>query len=100
LPHFSWAGDTIHTNYLNAWIGTRLSNDECTKARDYEDPLAGWLGPHGNAQRNTRGDLIIGILNQLQFRAAATFIANENSHDTWINPAMKSPFQLDHFLRK
>jgi len=53
---------------LNTLIRTRLSYNKSMKARDCEYPSAGLLGPHGNPQRNARGDLIIGILNQLQLR--------------------------------
>ena len=80
---------------LNASIGTR-SND----ATNNKDPSASLLGPHGNPRRNARGDLIIGILNQFQLRAASTFFESSKGHDTWIHPATKVKYQLDHFLIK
>jgi len=39
-----------------------------------EDPSASLLGPHGNARRNARGELIIGVMNHLQLRAVSTFL--------------------------
>ena len=80
---------------LNASIRTR-TND----ASDNKDPSVGLLGPHGNQGRNARGDLIIGILNQFQLRAASTSFESSKGHDTWIHPATKVKYQLDHFLIK
>jgi len=81
--------------YLKASIGTRLND-----ANDNKDPSVGLFSPHGNPWRNARGEFIIRILTQFQMRAASTFFESSKGHDTWINPAMKVKYQLDHFLIK
>ena len=81
---------------LNASIGTHPPN---TSSSDECDPSVCLLGLHGNPQRNARGDLIIGVINQHQLRAASTFFES-HKHDTWIHPATKEKYQLDHFLIK
>jgi len=68
---------------LNASIGMRAS-----KTSKMKDPSASLLSPHGNARRNARGELIIGVMNHLQLMAASTFFANKKNqgHYTWTTP--------------
>jgi len=51
---------------LNASIGMRSTNNSSND--DKNDPSVYLLGPHGNPRWNTRGELIIGMLNQQELR--------------------------------
>jgi len=55
------------------------------------------LGPHGNQKLNQRGENIRALMNQLELRAISTFYQSK-SYDTWLHPATKEEYQLDHFL--
>jgi len=58
---------------LNTLIGMRASKiSETNESPEHEDPSVSLLGPHGNATRNARGELIIEVMNHLQLRAAST----------------------------
>ena len=83
---------------LNAFIRTWQTHS--TVNNDANDPSESLFGPHGNLRKNTWGELIIGVLNQNQLRAASTFFESNNKHDTWTYPASKEKYQLDHFLIK
>ena len=91
---------------LNASISIRSSETrETRETNDFlqnEDPSTSLLGPHGNARRNARGELIIGVMNHLQLRVASTFFVSKKNqgHDTWTHPTTKEYYQLDHFLIK
>ena len=86
---------------INASIGRRENNknnnnDDDNANEDFHIDLL--LGPCGNRRVNHKGELFRNLLQQLDLRAISTYFSDPNGHDTWINPADNSKFQLDHFF--
>jgi len=81
---------------LNASIGNRHSNlnEPDPEEKTIEMSL---LGPHGNPSRNKKGEQLLNMLKQIQYRAISTFFDSKH-HNTWMHPATKQCYQLDHFL--
>ena len=91
---------------INASIGSKKSSDnESDNSQNNNiqesfstSPQQLLIGPCANPKINHKGQLYINLLSQLDLRAASTYFQNNSGYDTWINPATKEKYQLDHFL--
>ena len=72
---------------LNASIGNRHSNLNEPDPEEKTIELS-LLGPHRNPTRNKKGEEILNMLKQIQYRAISTFFDSKH-HNTWMHPATK-----------
>ena len=83
-------GITIRSN-INAAIGN-LTMENVTNS-DFN-----LIGPHEGKFRNERGEIIRNLMYLRNLKSAATSFNNINKIDTWIHPAMRTRYQLNHLF--
>ena len=55
-------------------------------------------GPHGVAYRNSAGRRLANLLGEMEMCSAATFYKKRAPPHTWVHPASRKPYQLDHMI--
>ena len=76
-------------------INAAISNSTTDDDTDADFTL---IGPHRNKFRNEQGDMIQNIMQLHLLTSATTFFDNKGKNDTWIHPAKRKRYQLDHIF--